>query len=512
MKMIIRKPYAFLIKYFRQIHVVLLVLAAYIYYKITTLHTFVNSYIDTEIYNKQIDSIRNYVSPLLYLAIFLILAGTVIILILLRQKKKPRITYILIVVEYAVLLLLAISASSYFNGLNGASINSAQIRLIRDFLAIFSFFQFPVFILLGIRILGIDLQRFGFQGDEEFLQASEEDREEIEVGLNIDKDVYINKAKKQLRHFKYYYFENKFILNIVIGLFAILLCFSTVKFVLSFKSYKQGKAFNVNGYTITVRNVYTSKYGSNGKEIEKGQCFIVLDTAIVNHLNKRSINTDNFILMSNKETLTPTTKYNDYFKDLGIPYNKGVLQNQAEYHYLIIYKASENFAKGKYTLYYTKNTKNVKIKISPKDYNVKTKSKEYKLNSEAEIGNKKFTIMDYAFVDSYSYTYDSCSTDTCSVTLEEKDSSSYPNGYTVLKLELDSEDYNGYSFSNLLVKNATLNYKIAKEENSIKLTSPIDVKYKGDTAYLLVKSSVIYASEISLSINVRTDNYVYKLK
>ncbi len=512
MKMIIRKPYAFLIKYFRQIHVVLLVLAAYIYYKITTLHAFINGYIDTEVYNKQIDSIRNYVSPLLYLAILLVLAGTFIILILLRQKKKPRITYILILVEYTVLFILALAASSYFNGLNGASINSAQIRLIRDFLAIFSFFQFPIFLLLVVRILGIDLQRFGFQGDEEFLQASEEDREEIEVGLNIDKDIYINKIKKQLRHFKYYYFENKFILNIVIGFFAILLCFSIGKFVLSFKSYKQGKSFVTNGYTITINNVYTSKYGSNGIEIEKGQNFVVLDATIVNHLTARSIDTDHFLLMSNKETLTPTTKYNDYFKDLGTPYNKSNLQSQKEYRYLIVYKASDDFVKGKYTLYYAMNAKRIKIKIAPKNYNKKSETTKYKFKRTANISGKKFKITNYEFADSIRYLYDSCSEKVCSVLEEEKNVSDFGNGYKILELDLDSDDYDGYSFFTFLKENASIDYKVYQEKKSMKIVSPLDTKYKGDRVYLLVNSNLTYASEIALNIKVRTDSYEYKLK
>lgn len=507
--MIIRKPYAFLIKYFRQIHILLLVLAGYIYYKVNNLHTFINTYIDTEVYNPQLDAISNYVSPLLYLAVLLLLAGTVIILILLRQKKKPRLTYILICIEYIVLLLLFFFASSYFNGLNGATINSAQIRLIRDFLTIFSLFQFLVFILLAIRILGIDLQRFGFQNDEEFLQASDEDREEIEVGLNIDKDVYINKAKKQLRHFKYYYFENKFILNIIFGICFAVLIFLIVRFALSFKTYKQGKSFSANGYDITINNVYISKYNSSGEVIEKNQSFVILDFTVVNQRASRVMNTDNFLLMNNQSTATPTTKYNTYFTDLGTPYSKTPLKYQEKYNYILIYKVSEKFVEGAYTLYYTNDSKNIQIKINPKDYSVEEDIKEYKLNEEAEINHTKFIISEYHFVDSIRYLYDRCTMNNCSVQTGQVE---VGGNNRFLSLQLETDAYTGYEFYEFLKDHAQLVYTVNNEEKTAVIETPIVEEYKGSEVYLNVPYEVVNAQNISLDIQLRNMNYQYHLK
>ncbi len=510
--MIVRKPYAFLIKYFRQIHILLLLFSGYIYYKVTNLHSFINGYIETEVYNPNLDSIKNYVSPLLYFTILLLLLGTTIILILLHQKKKPKLSYVLICVEYAILFVLFLAASSYFNTLHDSTIHSAQIRLIRDFLTIFSIPQFVVFVLLIIRILGIDLQRFGFLNDEEFLQASEEDREEIEVGLNIDKDVYINKAKAQLRYFKYYYYENRFILNIIIGIFSVLFIFSIIRFGLSFKTYKQGKNFYANGYTITLKNVYTSKYSSSGQIIEKDKSFILLDLAIENKSGRRVMNTDDFILMNNQTTVTPTTKYNNYFKDLGTPYAKTYLTYQGKYNYLLIYRVDEKFIEGKYTLYYTSNSKNIKIKINPKDYSVLNQEKEYHLKENVDLNNAPFSIEEIHFLDTIHYLYDQCNMTTCSVVPKDVLASSLGSNISFLQLNLDSESYTGYTFYEFLKSHAKIKYTMGTIEKELEIKSPMEEKYKGDSTYLVVNRELSMASHIFLSIHVRNNQYKYYLK
>ena len=108
--------------------------------------------------------------------------------------------------------------------------------------------------------------------------------------------------------------------------------------------------------------------------------------------------------------------------------------------------------------------------------------------------------------------YDSCSEKVCSVLEEEKNVSDFGNGYKILELDLDSDDYDGYSFFTFLKENASIDYKVYQEKKSMKIVSPLDTKYKGDRVYLLVNSNLTYASEIALNIKVRTDSYEYKLK
>ena len=86
----------------------------------------------------------------------------------------------------------------------------------RDLLNIVYIFQYPIFIIFGIRFLGIDLKKFGFKEDEEYLDIKEEDREEFEVNIEFDKDKITRNLKKFFRNVKYVYFEHQLICNIII--------------------------------------------------------------------------------------------------------------------------------------------------------------------------------------------------------------------------------------------------------------------------------------------------------
>ena len=67
--MIFRKPYAFLIKNFRKIHIVLLLLASFIYYKTIQLNSFVSEFLEYLSYDPYLEPITQYTSLLFYLSI-----------------------------------------------------------------------------------------------------------------------------------------------------------------------------------------------------------------------------------------------------------------------------------------------------------------------------------------------------------------------------------------------------------------------------------------------------------
>ena len=65
------------------------------------------------------------------------------------------------------------------------------------------------FLILFIRITGLDLNKFGFKNDKEFLELEQADREEFEVSVNIDKDAFKRGYKKVLRLIRYFYDKGK---------------------------------------------------------------------------------------------------------------------------------------------------------------------------------------------------------------------------------------------------------------------------------------------------------------
>ena len=54
--------------------------------------------------------------------------------------------------------------------------------------------------------------------DDEFLELSEADREEMEIGLNVDKYTFIRGFKRVVRHLKYFYLEHRGICRAIIGI------------------------------------------------------------------------------------------------------------------------------------------------------------------------------------------------------------------------------------------------------------------------------------------------------
>ena len=112
--MILRKPYAFLIKYFRRINMLLLALVVLTFYQTNQLYVFVKDYLNTGFYNSSIDSINNYTTGYIYLAFILIIVISGILAHLLRRKGKPYISYVYIIIANILVVSLYFYANYYF--------------------------------------------------------------------------------------------------------------------------------------------------------------------------------------------------------------------------------------------------------------------------------------------------------------------------------------------------------------------------------------------------------------
>ena len=219
--MILRKPYAILIQYFQRIHLLLILCSAYIFYKMLTLRNFVADFLNTESYNAYYEPISDYINPLLFISIIAVIIISVVLIILLRYKKKPWKIYLIPILEYVFMLIVLLYVRSYFIGYNELS-TITPIMAGRDLLNIVYLPQYVIFIIFGIRLLGIDLKKFGFKEDEEYLDIKEEDREEFEVNFEFDKDKITRNIKKFIRNVRYVYYEHRLVCNTII----IILCVS----------------------------------------------------------------------------------------------------------------------------------------------------------------------------------------------------------------------------------------------------------------------------------------------
>ena len=196
--MILKKPYGFLIKRFRIIHIILTLLTIYIAVSSRQILTFIRTFISNGYSVTVVDNMSSqYISWTLYLTIFLVITSLIAIFILLRSKKKPNKIYMAAIIYYAILLVFVFIAAFLIDGLKESLWSTAAARTYRDIAQLIYYPQFFFIIVLGIRSLGFNVKQFDFKNDLKELEITDEDSEEIE--LNINFQTY--KAERFIRRF-----------------------------------------------------------------------------------------------------------------------------------------------------------------------------------------------------------------------------------------------------------------------------------------------------------------------
>ena len=514
--MILRRPYALLIQYFQKIHLLLILGAAYIFYKITFLRTFVNDFIVTESYNSYYESIGNYINPLSIIVVILIIAMTIILIVLLRYKKKPWKIYLIPFFEYVFILGLFIYITSYFNSFTELS-SIPAIMAARDLLTLASIFQYGVFIIFGIRFLGIDLNKFGFKNDEEYLGVKEEDREEFEVNIEFDKDKIKRGFKRFIRNAKYVYLEHRLICNtIIIILFLGVSFYTYYYFGILHRTYKEGNTFSANYYDITVNNSYLTDRDSNGTIINKKAkySYLVLNITVVNKAgNSRNINIDRFRVMNKNNQFRYDSKAYVYFKDLGNSYDRNKkLAADEGVNFILIYKVDKDLDANKFVLYYHDVTNNLLLKKTKLNVNdvrdVKTVA-TVNLNEKVTFPNKRnLTITSAVLTDSTTYGAYSCDINSCGT----KDIELKPATGKILEIAFTSNYFTGKSFIDFSNIYAKIKYKNTKGKmTQVVAKSLVSSDYFGNYAYFRIPDDISLDSEVSLLFTFRNERYVYNL-
>ena len=518
--MIIRKPYAFLIKNFRKIHIFMFLLCAFIYYKTITLSSFINEFMDLFSYDSYNEPISTYTGFLPMLALILLIASSIVLIILLKHKDKPWKAYLLPTIEYTALFLTFIFTAGYFNSYTGSS-ETTTIRAIRDVIFILTIPQYANFILLGIRIFGVDLNKFDFKTDKEYIELSEDDREEVEININIDKESIKRTYKRFKRNLGYFFQEHKLLVQAVSIILIIFVAYKSYNYIFVVnKSYSQGDIINTNGYTITINNSYYSDKDYKGSKISSGNGFVVLDLNIKNNSVKRTVNLNRFHIMNKSSNYSPTNKlYETEFNDLGKTVSELTLENGKENNLILIYKVSTKEDINRFVLYYQELNGNEthlrKIKLNITDLSEIKEQEAVNLGDVLTIKTKdeeKEIIFDnLEILKTVEYNAKSCSSSECSVTTKTKTAK---DGYSILKLDFSSNDFAGKDMIDFLIKYGKINYiDNSKTKKGYKISNALNTyEYYGKYVYIAIPDEIANSSKIELVITVRNNKYTYKLK
>ena len=207
--MIIRKPYAFLIKYFKIIHIILFISMTFLLFKTRNIYMFFREYLLTGTYIYTENMVFQYVSiPMILITISLV-AILLLIYFLMRQKQKPVFYYLSSVIFYFITFISFLVFLNFFNNLEFRSYSNQVLVIFRDLTMVLYYLNYLFLAVAFARGFGFNVKKFNFERDIKELDITEADREEIEVGGKLDYDNVFNFFRRHIRQLKYYFKENK---------------------------------------------------------------------------------------------------------------------------------------------------------------------------------------------------------------------------------------------------------------------------------------------------------------
>ena len=521
--MIFRKPYAFLIKNFRKIHIVLLLLCAFVFYKTMQLTGFIKAFLTYVSYDPYLEPITQYTSLIFYIVTILVIIITITLLSLLRKKNKPWKSYLILSATYILILIMFFYTQSYFSSYDGET-STQTARAIHDMLFIGTVPQYITFVLLLVRITGIDINKFSFKNDQEYLELDKDDREEFELNINVDKEAFKRVYRKFKRFLGYFYEEHKYIVNvIVIAGTLILVGYTYYYFGIAHRITKEEQVLNANGYSIQINKSFYSDKDKTGNILEKDSKFVILNLTIKNNSGKRSLNSENFHLINGKKDYTFTeSTYSNYFNDIGKNYTAREFRRDETRTYAMIFKVDKNLNKDKFVLYYQeyKSARKVylrKIKIKLEDVSTIVTSPTKKATEEMKFvyptGETKGIVLESSILkDNSDYNIESCDSDfNCSIITKNM---AVSQNYKILEINFSSSDYEGEDFIDF-----STNYGKIKYVDNDNMTREIEIvdlleekEYLGKYLYIKVPTEITNSKSIEIIYTLRNRKYIYKIR
>lgn len=532
--MVLRKPYAFFIKHFKLIHLILAILSIYATTQTYKLLSFFNDYIYKTVSVVGQDLIGTLYTSFMTFGPILIIILTITIMVIMIIKEKPYTFYIInILIFIFALVIFQINQSTLYD-MQISLLDIRKIRIVRDLTLVSFILQIFSSIIIGIRGTGFDVKKFDFVKDLQELEINEEDREEFEVDFSVDKNKTQRKLKYQIRKLKYIFKENR-LTFLVVTLFILLVSgFLVYNYIRTRpRVLNQGEIFTGNGLSLSIENSYLTKKDYTGKDIEDDFSFLVLQLKVINlNKNKNDIPFASSKIVIGNYSYTPTLEYKEYLFDFGNIYQNEVISEEYTYQTLV-YKIPTLLTDEEIMFNYVNkvnsNEKFFKNKVRINYINIdeQTDKKTYQLGEEINFENLPFKnykikIDSYEIKSKFKLEYDYCYKNECIKSYEYVKPSLTSNyDKTLLKLNgtynlTDEVNIEGiFDLFDLIEKFGYLKYELNNETKTqnVKFKEVTSNKLKEkNTYYVEVLKEVEKASKISLIIKIRNQTYEYVLK
>ena len=537
--MVIKKPYAFLIKHFRAVHLFLLVPMIYLLLKTRDIIAFFTNYIKNDYSINFVTNLgslsSNYINIFMYLAIIIIVVVFIAISLMFQKKEKPTKFYNMSILYYFAIFIIMTTCFSVFESISNNTMSSLGIRLIRDIGYVVHSSQYIIIFLTFVRATGFDIKKFDFRSDIEDLEIDSEDSEEFEflVGNNS------YKTKRTIRRFIseviYWYKENKFIFTVIFVVIAgSVITYAYVNRTVAQPKYRENQIISYGNSNVTVNSSYISNLSSSGEVINENKTYVIVEATIENRfLENKNFNSNNFQLYINKKFFSPNLVAANYFTDFGNPYNGGPIKGSSKNNYIFVYEIDKKLATKKMAIKALSSYDsspggigaiNKTINLNPKEVSSKIVTNNVGMGINIDLKatnfkNSKVSINSFELTNNYSYTYKYCVQENeCydaskNVNITGSDIGRYT--YLVLdyKLELDEKapyvpgrTYKSFFEDFLKIKYYANNREVSQ---GVSLANPANYH---DKLIIKVPINITSSDTIVASLNIRNKTYNIKLK
>lgn len=511
--MILRKPYALLIKNFRLIHFFMLLVSSYILYRTSIAYQFFNDYAITRQFIDSETLIGDTLPIIILFASLFMIISSLTIFILFRKKDKPNVVYLSSIIFYVVFLAIVVISRGMISTIVIDGLDPRIARIIRDFWLINLILEIVLVGFYLIRTLGFDVKKFNFGEDINELKIEAEDDEEFELTTGFNSDKLKMKTAMQKEELKSFYYENRFM--IILILFILLVVIPGIfiaRSVVNNKKYNENEIINLNNFEFSVVDSYITKKNSKGENIFKNEAsFLIVKFKIKNLIDTpRGLKINNMRLELNGNVYSPNVTYYDSFLDIGKGYN-GQEISKEEREYIVLYVVNDNEISGDIIFRYADKITVKNNEANALYYRVILNAEKIDINSNKLLlslgetftipnGNAKFSVSHSNVKDKFEY--------------KVSDKTKYiVNNYgLVLSVQYNYSSDNNMSVSDFLKNYAYVRYTINNKEYKESITNITPSNYTSSELYLAVNENIKDATNIELVFSSRNTEYVYKLK
>lgn len=535
--MVLKKPYAFLIRYFRIIHLCLAIPILYLIGKTFAIVGFFRGYVSDNFTTSLVNIASLYVNFFMYLSLLVIIAFALSIYYLMRQKKKSTKLYFFTSVYYIFLFVMLGIVHSILSSMEHDVVTAQIAMAYRDISFAVCIPQYFLFIYTLLRGIGFDIKKFDFANDLKDLEITDIDSEEFEFAFNVESYKAKRTVRRFIREMKYYILENKFIFTCIS---AVVLIFIGTSIYLNRSVYN--KVYHVNDkmthnyLNVKVNNSIITNLGLNGEVIAKGKYYLALQLLIENRTNMAvdELDYNNFRLVLRGKNIYPTLDRGEFFIDYGIPYQKERIRPNTKNYYVLVYEIDEADLASSYTIKILEGLKYKVGEIAARYKNIvlyphKVNSINEESVAMSETGNLKnstlglstFKVNEYFFSRSYTYDYRYCYSDSNCTMLKDRITTDVSGTIEdmillVLSMEYNLDPNSVYATSirtdmHFFNRLFSLRYK----KNGVEQITPLinrTTKNMENTLAFEADEDVSKSENIDLLLTVRSHRYVFKLR